>query len=162
MTRILFVCTGNTCRSPMAEAILKSAKIPGLEVKSAGVYATNGAPASLHVQQILEEERIDHSHQSSMLTGEMVDWSTYILTMTEGHKQSVLSMFPSAQGKVFALKEFAGQKINSDIHDPYGGSLETYRKTFTDIRENINKIIEKLAVSGTLREEEDGGKEEEI
>ncbi|MDF1508222.1 low molecular weight protein arginine phosphatase [Robertmurraya sp. DFI.2.37] len=160
MTRILFVCTGNTCRSPMAEAILKSKKIPEMEVKSAGVYAMDGAPASSHVQRILEEEGIEHVHRSSMLTKGLVDWASYIFTMTESHKRSVLSMFPNSEGKVFTLKEFAGEKINSDIHDPFGGSLETYRKTYIDISENIKKIIEKLMVSETFREEEDGGEKE--
>lgn len=154
MIRILFVCTGNTCRSPMAEAILKSMNVPGVEVKSAGVFAVDGSAASLHSQQVLEEESITHSHSSSLLTTEAAEWATYILTMTSGHKQTVISMYPDAGRKTFTLKEFAGEEENRDIIDPFGGSLETYRTTYKEIYENIEKIVEKLKTEGLETKEE--------
>lgn len=144
MVRILFVCTGNTCRSPMAEAILKSMQIPGMEVRSAGVFAIDGSDASINTRKVLEENEISHSHRSSMLTPELVEWATYILTMTSGHKQTVISMYPEAGRKTFTLKEFAGASENLDINDPFGGSIEIYRKAYEEIYENIKKITGKL------------------
>lgn len=144
MLRILFVCTGNTCRSPMAEAILKSKNRSGIDVKSAGVYAANGIPASEHAQKVLDEQKVDHSHRSSALTNGLVDWATHIFTMTEGHRDIVLSMFPQAKEKTFALKEFAGNDVDVDIIDPFGGSLELYRRTYKEIYENIESILNKI------------------
>lgn len=128
----------------MAEAILKNKNISGLEVKSAGVFAMDGTPASSHTQKVLEEENIQHLHQSSALSQELVDWATYIITMTKGHKESVIGMFPEVSGKVFTLKEFADDDANGDIVDPFGGSLELYRKTYKDIDDSIIGMLRKL------------------
>lgn len=145
MIRILFVCTGNTCRSPMAEAILKSKKIPDVEVKSAGIFAANGSTASLHAQKVLEEQKIiGYDHRSSPLTMEKVEWATYILTMTSNHKNSIISMFPGAREKTYTLEEFAGKTNGGDISDPFGGSLETYRNTYNEINKSIDKLIKRI------------------
>jgi protein arginine phosphatase len=145
MMRILFVCTGNTCRSPMAEAILKSKAIDGVEVKSAGVFAINGSPASAHAKTVLGENNIPENHSSAYLTEEELEWATYVFTMTEGHKTAVLSKYPHASEKTFTLKEFAeNNPAPQDIVDPYGGSLDLYRETFEDIHRAIEKIIGRL------------------
>lgn len=145
MNRILFVCTGNTCRSPMAEAMLKSMDIPGVEVKSAGIYAENGGNASVNAMKVLDEFNIPHQHQSTQLNEELVIWSDYILTMTEGHKQAVAGRYPRAIEKTFTLKEFAKMDSYGDIADPYGGSVETYRTTFLQMKEAIEKIVQFLS-----------------
>jgi protein arginine phosphatase len=144
MARILFVCTGNTCRSPMAEAILKSKQIPGVEVKSAGVYAANGAEASINAKIVLEENNISHDHRSTTLTKDELDWATLILTMTESHKALILSQHPHASGKTFTLKEFAEEKYNLDVADPFGGNEKIYREAFKEIQESIERIIDKI------------------
>ncbi|WP_075983195.1 low molecular weight protein arginine phosphatase [Bacillus massilinigeriensis] len=144
MTRILFVCTGNTCRSPMAEAIVKSKSIPNLEVKSAGVFAMDGGAASENTQAVLKENQIEHNHRSQMLSTEMVKWATYILTMTSGHKSTVLNMFPEAKEKTFTITEFVEGNSTRDIADPYGGSIEIYRDTYKELNEKIEKIIERI------------------
>jgi protein arginine phosphatase len=143
MVRVLFVCTGNTCRSPMAEAILRSKQVPNVEVRSAGVYAMDGMQASNHAQSVLSENGIDHEHCSRLLTGQDVDWATYILTMTAAHREAILRNFPQASGKTFTLKEFTGD-AGQDVVDPYGGNKDIYRETFHDLVASIDKIIEKL------------------
>jgi protein arginine phosphatase len=143
MINVLFVCTGNTCRSPMAEAILKSKNIPGVEVRSSGVFAMNGNDASLHAKKVLEDQDIKHHHQSSLLTEQQVEWATYILTMTSGHKANIVASYPSARKKTYTLKEFAGG--SGDVSDPYGGSLSVYQQTFQELKQLIEKSIHKLS-----------------
>ncbi|SFC21508.1 protein-tyrosine phosphatase [Bacillus sp. OV322] len=145
MIRVLFVCTGNTCRSPMAEAILKNKGIPGIEVKSAGVYAAEGMEASMHAKQVLEDNEMGQGHSSSPLTADAISWATHIFTMTEGHKSILVNSFPAAMDKTFTLKEFVyDDKYDRDISDPYGGSQKIYRETFEELQEAISRLINKL------------------
>ena len=111
MKRILLVCTGNTCRSPMAEALFRRmAEARGIpvKVKSAGVAAMAGQPMSRHAADVLRTKGLDPSgFRSSELTEADVEWADAILTMTANHKRHVLERFPSAVDKTHALKEFA-------------------------------------------------------
>lgn len=143
---ILFVCTGNTCRSPMAEGILRSlADEKGLEinVKSAGIAAFDGESAAENAIKAMEEIGIDiKNHKSRILHRELVRNSNLILTMSRSHKDMILRAYPESEKKVFTLKEYA-YKEEGDIIDPFGGSLKTYQDTRDEIANCIEKIINK-------------------
>ena len=145
---ILFVCTGNTCRSPMAEVILKDllmeAGLDGIKVKSAGIAAYPGQKANPQANRIMEEQGIQlEGHRTSQVNAELLNQADLILTMTEGHKIAVQSGAPTVWNKIYTLKEYAGM-LNKDIPDPFGRSDEEYRKTADEIRNALKKVIAKL------------------
>lgn len=147
MTNVLFVCTGNTCRSPMAEALLKHVKNSDqIQVKSAGVFAIDGYQASPNAVEALKEKGISSHHRSSSLTPELADWATIILTMTNQHKQSVIDLYPHAGRKTYTLSEYVSDQEEGirDISDPFGGPLHMYRQTLSDLEPLIEKLILKL------------------
>ncbi|MVP01487.1 low molecular weight protein arginine phosphatase [Paenibacillus lutrae] len=109
MKHILFVCTGNTCRSPLAEGMLK--QLAGQEnldihIRSAGVYASDGTPISQQSSSVLREKGCEASITSRLLRIQEVQWADLILTMTNDHKRGVVGRFPEAAGKTFSLKEY--------------------------------------------------------
>lgn len=145
---ILFICTGNTCRSPMAEGLMKQiAQNANLQVQvqSAGVAAFPGSPASTHTDTILKSRGIHQNHVSQPVTPELVQWSDLILTMTESHKKILCRHFPGGEEKVFTVNEFADDK--GDVTDPYGGSLEVYQETERDLEAVLNKIVNKIMMN---------------
>ncbi|OCA82388.1 phosphatase [Bacillus sp. FJAT-27225] len=144
MHRVLFVCTGNTCRSPMAEAILKNKNLEGVEARSAGVYAIDGGAASLNSIKVLDENSLAHSHQSRLLSKDDVEWATVILTMTLSHKQALTARFPEAAHKTYTLKAFAGEDGYPDVSDPFGGNVDIYRATYAELEHLISKAMKRL------------------
>lgn len=109
MKHILFVCTGNTCRSPMAEALLRKMAVDKgveIEARSAGVATIEGLPMSEHSATILKSKDIYEKKTSQQLTAELVQWADLILTMTMNHKSNIVEQFPQAVDKLFTLKEF--------------------------------------------------------
>lgn len=146
--KILFVCTGNTCRSPMAEVLLKDLLrrerlLKVTSVSSAGINAIPHQLASLNSIEVMKEKGLDlENHKSNMLTMDLVEEYDLILTMTEGHKNIILERVPWLDEKVFTLKEYSGLK--GDICDPFGGSIEVYRSSLDDIEKSLEMLIEKL------------------
>lgn len=145
---IYFICTGNTCRSPMAEAILRARKIDKVVVRSAGIHATEGIPIAEHAKRLIKQSDMPYTATSNGVTQEDVEWANYILTMTDGHKQVLRMMFPDEASKIYTLKGFLTDDKDEDVQDPFGGSLDTYRKTFDELSD-LMEILERKLVGGT-------------
>jgi len=141
---ILFVCTGNTCRSPIAEALLKSRNIDGLQVRSAGIYASDGGRISQNSQLVLEEEKIPFTHAATSIDEALIDWADLVLTMTASHKHSLILGFPHAISKIYMYKEFVTPEDVKDVSDPYGGDLFTYKSTFRELQVLTDELVNKL------------------
>lgn len=142
---VLFVCTANQCRSPMAEAIMKDyfqrMVLPfNWIVQSAGTWAENGHPATAFGVAVMGQRGLDtSSHQSQLITRELLTRFDLVLTMEAGHKEAIQIEFPEFSEKVFMLSEMSGDQIN--IEDPIGGIYEDYVNTANEIDEWIMKGI---------------------
>lgn len=133
--RVLLVCTGNTCRSPLAEVMLGQLR-PDWEVRSAGVHTEEGLPASQHSQQVARELGLSlDKHRSQPVTAELVTWPDHILCLTEAHRQRLVNRFPEARERTQRLG-------SSDIPDPVGQPLEKYRACATATK---NALLEWLS-----------------
>lgn len=141
---VLIVCTGNTCRSPMAAAYLKHHGPKQWEVRSAGVYAMDGASASANAKKVLEKNQISSEHASTSLSVADIKWADIILTMTESHKQAIAAVYPQALEKMYTLKESVNpESVDRDIVDPFGGSLQVYEQAYKEIADYLEKWMQK-------------------
>ena len=141
---IYYICTGNTCRSPMAQAIFHSHNKDGMDVRSAGIYAMDGGDISENAKRVIRDANIDFTHFSRQVNEEDVRWADLILTMTTAHKQLVMQAFPFAADKIFTLKEYVRPFGSHDVSDPFGGDVHMYRQTFQELNLLTNDLFTKL------------------
>ena len=148
--RLLFICTGNTCRSPLAEFYAKR-KIceMGLTLRSTSAgFVSHGNPMAVNSSMLLSELDIPHkSHLSKIMEENDIKDSWLIITMTINHKDALLDVYPEAINKTFTLSEICGEEYchpTCDIEDPYGLDISFYRSTFNLIKERVDCLLDKI------------------
>jgi protein arginine phosphatase len=156
--RILLVCTGNICRSPLAAALLERALtergVGGVAVSSAGTGAWDGAPVSEGAYLVGLERGLDLSgHRARLLTRELVEGADLVLTMARHHRARVDEL--GGEGRVFVLGEYAGREGDAaEVSDPFGGDLDVYRDTCSELEALLQAAVERIGkelASGSQR-----------
>ncbi|HHQ0860525.1 TPA: low molecular weight protein arginine phosphatase [Listeria innocua] len=130
---ILFVCTGNTCRSPLAEKILQNMR-PDLEVRSAETRALDGDTISENAREILLQMNLPGAHAAKKITEADIDWADEVYVMTKNHQAELKSIFPAASNKIQLISE-----DETDITDPFGGPIEQYEITYYELKSAISE-----------------------
>ncbi|PYL49405.1 MAG: glycine hydroxymethyltransferase [Verrucomicrobia bacterium] len=146
MKNVLFVCTGNICRSPIAEGFFRrlTGNRKDIEVASAGVHAVRGQPPSVYAVEVCAEEGTDISDlRSQPLTGALVDRATHIFAMTGAHLETIQTLFPQSAEKTFLIREFEqpGTTVWRDVPDPIGLGREVYEGCARIIKNALPSVL---------------------
>ena len=136
MKNILFVCTGNTCRSPMAEAICldllrKTGKAGRARAASRGLYAAEGEPMAVNAVEALREIGIEAAHTAAQLDGALLAEADLVVCMTEGHRQALLQRWPDCAADIVVLQ----------VPDPFGGDRAAYRACRDRLLRAVEEIV---------------------
>lgn len=150
---ILFVCTGNTCRSAMAEAWAKKIckdnpdRYGDFNIESAGVHCAGATPASEEAVKVCSEEGCDLSlFRAKQVKMEHMERADYIFAMTKNQKQMLEMVAPAYRSKIYLLNAYAkGTPDAEDIMDPYGGNHRVYEVCFGQLKESVEAVLEKLS-----------------
>ena len=147
--KVMFICTGNICRSAMAHWLLESEKKNNnIEVYSCGIYAEDGDKPTYNAIEAMKEYDVDlGKHSATNIRNSKIKDMDLILCMTTSHKRDVLYMYPELKDKVFTLKEYTNYKQEEkslDIRDPWGYDLETYRFCAAEIYNCIEILLKKI------------------
>lgn len=145
--KIMFICTGNICRSAMAEAILRKKVIENkydIGVYSAGTYAENGDVPTCEAIEVMAERNIDiRGHSATNVKNSPIAEMDLILCATKTHKMQLINMYPEIKNRIFTIKEYAYGK-EEDISDPWGRGENIYQICAEDLEKCIDKIVEKV------------------
>lgn len=141
--KVIFVCTGNTCRSPMAATIYKNLETNSdIKVVSRGLVVLFPEPSNPKAETVLKSHNMElEGHISKQLKTSDIDENTLILTMTEKQKNNVVEMFDYSDN-VYTIKEFVGE--SGDVTDPYGGTLIDYEECYVELARLVKKTVYKL------------------
>jgi protein-tyrosine-phosphatase len=146
--KVLFVCTGNTCRSVLAEHLLaKLARERGLdwEARSAGTAADPTFPVPGHVRALLGELGVkDLHHQAKPVSPQTLAWADLVLAMTDTQMRELWTDFPESKQRTHLLREYAGLGPE-DVEDPIGGDMALYRRSLAAISEALERVLDKQA-----------------
>lgn len=153
--KIMFICTGNTCRSAMADGLAKKIikeKNLNIEVYSAGIFAQTGEHASYNSIAIMKEYDVDIVlHKATSVDESKIKEMDLILCATKNHKAELQARYNDLKDRIFTMKEYAGidnDGTDMDIKDPWGYNINTFRACAAEISICVEKIIEKISQKG--------------
>lgn len=148
--KIMFICTGNICRSAMADWLMKKKleekNMQNVEVCSSGIFAMKDDISTDEAIEVMEEYGVNlKQHRATPTQKSNIEQMDLVLCMTLSHKQTLINSYPNMKEKIYTLKEYVGMSENGiDIKDPWGYGLATYRFCTAEIDTALDKLIEKI------------------